>query len=149
MSLSPYPPQQAQRHNPYGLAHPALAPDEMIPAHRGAVSMWTNVKRNGDWILPRVFRAVAVMGGVELDLRNARMGAGMSTIEVRAFWGSIDILVPNDVHVDCDVDAPAGSAEVKYETPSLAAPDAPRLRITGTVIMASVNVKVVPRETMY
>ena len=128
------------------LAHRALAPDELIPAHRGAVSVWTQVTRTGDWIVPRNFRAVAVMGGVELDFRNARMGAGTSTVDLRCMWGGVTILVPDDIRIDCDVDAIAGGVDVKYTVPSRAADDAPLLRITGTVLMGGVEVKVLPRD---
>jgi hypothetical protein len=131
----------------FQLTHRSLAPEEMIPPHRGAVSIWTNVQRTGDWILARTFRTVALMGGVELDLRNARMGPGTSTIEIRCMWGGVTILVPDDVNVECEVDALAGGVEMKHEVPTRAPVGAPRVRIIGTVLMGGVEVKVVPRES--
>lgn len=130
----------------YQLSHPATLPDEMIPPHRGAVSIWTHVKRTGDWILPRTFRAIALMGGVEIDLRNARVAAGTSTIDLRCMWGGVTIFIPDDMQVDCDVDALAAGVDVVYTVPSRAGADAPRIRIIGTVLMGGVEVKVVPRE---
>jgi hypothetical protein len=142
--------QHWARHQQAGMqsqsTHRAVLANEHIPANRGAVSVWTHVKRNGDWIMARTFRAVAVMGGVELDLRDAKLGEGVSSIELVAFWGGIEILVPDDVFLDCDVDALAAGVEVVRTVPTNAPPGAPTVRITGTVLMGGVEVKVVPRS---
>jgi hypothetical protein len=124
-------------------AHPVVVSAELIPQHRGAVSFLSHVKRGGDWILPRVFRAVAVMGNVELDLSCVRIGAGTSQIEILAVMGSVTILVPPDLRVECEGDPLVGSFEVKREIASASSPDAPLVRITGTAFMSSVEVKVV------
>jgi hypothetical protein len=130
----------------FRLTHRSLAPEEMIPPHRGAVSVWTNVKRTGDWILARTFRVIALMGGVEIDLRNARLGPGVSTIEVKCMWGGISILVPDDIHIECEVEALAAGAEITHVVPTRAAIDAPRVRVIGTVLMGGVDIKVVPPD---
>ena len=41
----------------------------------------------------------AVMGGVELDLRNARTSSPQVVIDVFAWWGGVDITVPRDWRV--------------------------------------------------
>jgi hypothetical protein len=45
----------------------------------------------------------AVMGGVELDLRQAKMGPGPAHIDVVAFWGGIELKVPASWTVDARV----------------------------------------------
>ena len=127
---------------------PYIVPDEVIPPHRGAVATWTGITRGEDFILARTFRGVAFMGGLTIDLRHARVGQGVSTIELRCFWGGIVIIVPNDLHLEVDVDAFAGGTEVKRQAPSIALPGAPTIRLTGTVIMGGVEVKVVTRDAI-
>jgi hypothetical protein len=61
-----------------------------------AVAVWSGVRRR---ITSAAFsRAdlVAVMGGIEIDLRPATTAGGQAVIEVFALMGSIDITVPPD-----------------------------------------------------
>ena len=48
------------------------------PAMSGVVSFLSSTERKGRWQLPRRFSALAVMGNVELDLREAEVGFGVS-----------------------------------------------------------------------
>lgn len=123
--------------------HPEVIPSELVPDRRGVVSCLASVSRGGDWILPRLFRSVAILGSVELDLTRARIGAGTSHIEVVAVMGSIEITVPPDLRIECDGDPLLGSFEVKGNVRGTMSPDAPLVRITGTAFAASVEVKVV------
>lgn len=45
----------------------------------------------------------AMMGGVELDLRDAQLADGRAVVEVFAMWGGIEILVPPDWRVESEV----------------------------------------------
>ena len=40
--------------------HPVVVADELVPNHRGTVAVLSHVKRDGDWTLPRLFRAFAL-----------------------------------------------------------------------------------------
>ncbi|MEP7064737.1 MAG: LiaF domain-containing protein [Gemmatimonadota bacterium] len=120
-----------------------LAPQEMVPAARGVTAFLSAQTRSGDWILPRLFRAVSFWGAVEIDLTSARFGAGTSRIEVVAIMGSIEVFVPPDVRVQCDGDAIVGSFEVRGQKWSMPGPDAPTVHITGTAYLGSVEVKIV------
>jgi cell wall-active antibiotic response 4TMS protein YvqF len=130
--------QSGAQYNP--AAYP-LAPET---SRGGVVSFLSSNEREGRWELPRHFRALAVLGNVELDLRDATIGIGVSFIEAVAVMGNIEITVPPDVAVESDGDSLLGSFVVKYK--SGATPGATTglktLRITGTAYASSVEITV-------
>src|SRR5919204_6908156 len=65
-----------------GRAH--LIPSDLVPERAGVVAFLGNQTRGGDWMLPRLFRAVAALGSVTIDLTRVRVGPGTSHIEVRS-----------------------------------------------------------------
>jgi hypothetical protein len=116
----------------------ALAPE----ARGGVVSFLSSNELEGHWELPRHFRALAVLGNVELDLREAVIGIGVSVIEAVAVMGNIEITVPPDVTVESDGDSLLGSFVVKYKgrRPSAEAAGLRTVRIIGTAYMSSVEI---------
>src|SRR3989337_1259812 len=82
--------------------NPAPYPVTPQPARGGVVSFLSSNELEGPWELPRHFRALAVFGNVELDLRDAVIGLGVSVIEAVAVMGSIEITVPPDITVASD-----------------------------------------------
>jgi Cell wall-active antibiotics response 4TMS YvqF len=120
-----------------------IVPQEMVPAVRGVTSFLSSQVRAGDWILPRLFRAVSFAGSVTIDLTSARFGAGTSRIEVVAIMGSIEVLVPPDVRVECDGDAVLGSFDLQGQKWSTPAVGAPTVHVTGTAYLGSAEVRVV------
>jgi hypothetical protein len=91
--------------------------------------------------------AVAIMGGVELDFRNAVFSGGIVEINCFAFWGGVEIVVPPDVHVDTHGFALLGGFDQTAELDTDPAPDAPTIRINGFALMGAVEVKVAVRES--
>jgi hypothetical protein len=110
----------------------------------GVVSFLSSNERQGRWQLPRKFRALAVMGHVELDLREADVGYGVSLIEAVAVMGNIEITVPPDIAVDCDGDSLLGTFTLRYDgraSPSAASRER-TVRITGNAYVGVVTVSV-------
>ncbi|HEX6576034.1 MAG TPA: LiaF domain-containing protein [Gemmatimonadaceae bacterium] len=118
-------------------------PDNLVPLRNGVTVWWSNIKREGEWILPRIFRVFTFMGNAELDLTFARLGQGTSEIEIRCIFGNVEIRVPPDIRVQCDGDGIAGSFEVERvgEVPP-PADDSPVLRVSGTAYMGAVTIKI-------
>ena len=123
-------------------AHPTLSPSQ-VPERRGAVAVLSHTRRDADWVLPRLFRVFAFWGNVELDLTHVLLGAGTSVIEIRCIMASVEITVPPDLRVESEVDAVLGSAEVKRQIANTTSPDAPLVRITGSTLLGSIEIKVV------
>jgi predicted membrane protein len=81
----------------------------------------------------------AVMGGVKLDLRDTKMYGDQATLDVFAFWGGIEILVPPDWIVSSKV-TPIIGGFVDSRRPSTVVPTK-TLLITGFNLMSGVEVK--------
>ena len=83
-------------------------------------------------------KATAVMGGVSIDLRKAVIKKE-ATLQVMAFWGGVEVKVPEGWIVKNRVNAILGGVEVKV--PADTNKDAPVLYLVGDVIMAGVDIK--------
>jgi hypothetical protein len=82
--------------------------------------------------------AVAVMGGCEINLSDAKI-TKEATIDILAFWGGIDIRVPRGWRIENHVEAILGG--VVDKTDDNVPAGAPRLIIRGSAIMGGVEVK--------
>jgi predicted membrane protein len=82
-------------------------------------------------------QATAVMGGCEIDLRQAKLAGEEAVVEVFAMWGGIEIKVPESWAVVGQVTPILGGFESKAAVP---APGAPRLVVSGSAIMGGVEV---------
>jgi hypothetical protein len=82
----------------------------------------------------------AVMGGCEIDLRKASMAPGSEAIvDVFAFWGGIDLKVPEDWTVVLRAMPLMGGIDDKTRPPQ-GSPER-RLVIRGIVLMGGVSIK--------
>jgi hypothetical protein len=123
-------------------AHPFVIPAEFVPERRGAVVFLSSSSRNGDWILPRLFRVVACLGNIELDLTTAKLAPGESQIEIRCFFGNVEITVPPEIRVEAEGHPFMATFEFMRSAPNAQRSDAPLLRITGSAFMGAVTIKV-------
>jgi hypothetical protein len=84
----------------------------------------------------------AIMGGCEVDLREASIAPNTdAVIDVFAFWGGIDLKVPEDWIVINRVIPLMGGVDDKTHPPIAASAPAKRLIVRGIVIMGGVSVK--------
>lgn len=117
--------------------------EQYVEERNGVVCWWSGLKREGEWIVPRNFRAFACMGNIEVDLTYARMGVGITEMELYCFMGNVEVTVPADIRVVCDGDAMVGSFEIKRVGNPTAPDDAPILKISGTAYVGAITIKVV------
>jgi hypothetical protein len=80
-----------------------------------------------------------VLGGVHLDLREARFSQREVTIDVFTLMGGVDILVGEDVNVDVSGVGIMGGFDHRASGPGL--PGAPKVRVVGLALMGGVNVR--------
>lgn len=69
------------------------------PTSAGGFAVLGGFERKGRWVVPPVFRAFAMLGGGEIDLRQARFAERRVVIHAWALLGGIEIKVPEDAEV--------------------------------------------------
>jgi hypothetical protein len=84
--------------------------------------------------------ATAVMGGVDLDLSAVRRTEEGATIDVFAFWGGVDIVVPAGWRVDNRVSALLGGID-DNRNPVASDAMGPLLTIRGLVVMGGLEIR--------
>lgn len=122
---------------------PAAAPSNRIGGRgtsSNAIAIMSGTDRKGVWTVPPTFTAVAMMGGVEIDLTEARFEDAETTIQAFALMGGVDIFVPEDIVIRVTGTGLMGAFEnhAQDQTP---APGAPVVKITGLAMMGGVDVK--------
>jgi len=128
-------------------ATPRYQPPEVAagtPTPSFSVAILSGAQRAGPWLVPPSYTAVAVMAGVELDLRHARFTAAEVTIRAFCLMGGISITVPEDMDVDVSGIGFMGGFDHRASGPG--APGAPRLRVIGFAMMGGVEVKRRPAD---
>ena len=81
----------------------------------------------------------AIMGGVELDLRDATPVSEGAQLDVTAVMGGVEIRVPQGWRVEVRGTPLLGGFDDK--TKGGAADDSPRLHVSGTALMGGVDIK--------
>jgi len=81
----------------------------------------------------------AIMGGCEIDLRQASIKSGEATIEIFAFWGGVEIKVPEDWGVDVQAIPLLGGIDDKSRPPKGGSKK--KLIITGYAIMGGAEIR--------
>lgn len=119
-----------------------LAPPSAVPARGVHLAVMGGSSRRGSWIVPRHLKVFALMGGAELDLRNARLSPGVTEIEVFAVMGGVEITVPPGVRVETVGTAFMGAFATDAGEALALDQTQPVLRVSGLVIMGGVDTKV-------
>ncbi|MFF3322071.1 DUF1707 domain-containing protein [Streptomyces sp. NPDC002889] len=109
---------------------------------KGAFAFWGGFGRKGTWTVGRRFTAFTLMGGGELDLREARFEAGETVINCVALMGGVHIVVPPDLNVEIrGIGLMGGFGEGDSGVEGTPDPSAPRVIIKGLALMGGVGVE--------
>lgn len=82
---------------------------------------------------------VALLGGHRLDLRGARLAESGAVLQVFAFWGGIEIIVPENWSVSTQVFATLGGSDDKTRPAHALPAGMPHLVVRGMVIMGGID----------
>lgn len=116
---------------------PAPLPD--VAAAAGPVKAIGDIRRSGAWLVPAESRYRSWLGGVQLDLRQARIGATDVRIHVRTLFGGIDLLVPDGVEVEVRARTRMGRLRQEHSEP--AGLGAPRIVLTGGSVFGEIRIR--------
>jgi hypothetical protein len=130
-------------------AHAVYQPshDAVVRAESRILCVFAQKRKRGEWEPGTHTSVDAVFGSVELDLREARIAPGLTTLEINAVFAEVTVIVPPGLQVECDGNAIMGEfADKVFEGAS--GPGTASVRIGGTAVFSSVNVKMrFPDET--
>ena len=118
------------------------APAAKRPKARTFIAVMSGVIRRGAWVVPKRIHAIAFMGGVELDLRNAVLDPGVTEIEVLAVMGGVVVTVAPNVRLETEGAAFMGGFEDQLKMPASGDQNAPVVRLTGFAFMGGVEARV-------
>lgn len=104
------------------------------------VAIMGGATRRGRWTPARTNFAFALMGGAELDFREAALPPGVTEVQVLTVMGGVEIIVPPGVNVESHGIGIMGgfdsTEDQDYD------PEAPTLRVAGLALMGGVEIKV-------
>ena len=89
--------------------------------------------------MPKNFRVHAVMGGIDLEFREAVFGPGVSEVNITSVMGGVAVIVPPHLQVECSGVGILGNFEGMNQGNAERDPSAPLLRIIGTAVMGALG----------
>jgi hypothetical protein len=98
--------------------------------------------RDGAWVVPPAYKAVATLGGIKLDMSDATFAEAETVIKAYAVLGGMEITVPADAEVEVGAVGIMGGIDHGGEGPGV--PGGPRIRIVGVAVMGGIEVKRAP-----
>ncbi|PSK92362.1 cell wall-active antibiotic response 4TMS protein YvqF [Murinocardiopsis flavida] len=122
------------------LPRPA-APVTPAPADDGfstnLFALGDNIERKGRWVIDDGLKALAIIGDIKLDLRQAYFSSDTVLVNLRAVLGGVRIWVPEGVRVELDGRAVLGDKLVDIARPR---PGAPCLQINAWTLGGSIRI---------
>lgn len=116
-----------------------------VESESTAIAIFSSADRKGVWDPPRTLNVIAIFGGSDVDLREARIPAGGMTINAVAMFGGIDVIVPEGVNVVTSGAGIFGGFEHVGRRGD-ADPHAPTVKVEGVAIFGGVDVKIKRRK---
>jgi Domain of unknown function (DUF1707)/Cell wall-active antibiotics response 4TMS YvqF len=104
-------------------------------------AIFGGASRKGPWHVDPHMRVTTIMGGVELDFREAVLPGKEVTIYARTILGGLEITVPPEMRVIDSGITILGGREITGDSPESAHPDAPLLRVEGPCVLGGVEVR--------
>ncbi|MGB0099837.1 MAG: DUF1707 domain-containing protein [Nocardioides sp.] len=117
------------------------SPAEPATRYESSYAVMTGVDRKGVWEVGATHTAFCLMGGIDIDLREAVFTAPEIVITANVVMGGIDVIVNEHTRVIVEGIGIMGAFEQSRDkvAPQLSA-DSPVVRVRGSAIMGAVSV---------
>jgi hypothetical protein len=112
---------------------------------RWAIAIMSGSRLSGRWRAGRKFRAFALMGGDDIDLRGAELESNEITITAVAIMGGINVIVPPGFDAELTGFALMGGNDNRVPRQELPA-SAPRVHVRAFSLMGGTNVRMGRRD---
>ena len=119
----------------FGENAPEIQDDDL-----GAFVLFSGLKRRFESEKFRGGKATAIMGGLELDLTQAKLKDNQATVELTAILGGIDLFVPREWKVIVDSSAILGGVDDKH-SPVPSSTIQMTLYVKATAILGGIDIK--------
>jgi class 3 adenylate cyclase len=110
------------------------------PARRTFIGVMSGSQAKGRWRVGERTRAIAVMGGCDIDLRQAEIEGPEVVITAVAFWGGVNIIVPEGFEVELEGFSFMGGRNLRLRNVPRV-PGSPRIRIRGYSVMGGIDIR--------
>jgi hypothetical protein len=131
---------------------PQTAPGPELPEHRRAgkrrrwiIAVMGGGNLRGRWLAGRKLTSIAIMGGGQIDLRNAVLTEGELRITIFSIMGGVDVIVPPGIDVELSGFALMGGNDAQVPPQDLP-PGARRVHVRAISIMGGSDVKMRRRD---
>ena len=129
--------------HPVPVTRAAASPDVVSgPKRETHLAIMSGFDRRGVWVVPENMTVLALMGGAELDLRQAKFAAKEVVITINAIMGGATVIVGPRTNVQMEgtgimggYSGPSGLVEADLDASS------PLVRIKGFAIWGGVSVE--------
>jgi hypothetical protein len=130
--------------HPRPVVRPAAASPQVVPGadRESHLAILSGLSRKGVWVVPQHMSIFCMMGGAELDLRQAKFAAQEVVITINAFMGGAQVIVGPTTRVQMEgtgimggYSEPSGLVEADLDDAS------PVVRIKGVAIWGGVSVE--------
>jgi hypothetical protein len=130
-------------------ATPSL-PQSYDAEYARILSIMSSTRRAGRWVVPRKLDVVAIMTDAKIDITHALLPPGIIELDMRVIMASFKLVVPPNVRVINESHAFLASVRSRADElrpdGEASSPNETVIRLTGTAIMADVNIVVRRRE---
>jgi hypothetical protein len=122
----------------------------LTPERDRLVSIMSETRRVGAWLVPQRLGVLSMMADTTIDLTQATLPSGILDIHLRSLWAAVKIVVPPGVQVVSRISSVMASVHGGGEPDTAAGSppwrEATVVRLTGWALMAEVQVTVRRRE---